>query len=931
MARAGAWAGALGGCIALTSPHGGLLDVELPREAADALGATRVRGGPGKPLAGGLPAALAGDVLSARWVVLPSAAPAGPGSSRKAAPQGRGRRSVLDYEGDEEEDDGDEEEDDGDEEEDDGDVEYTADDASQEDDASWEDDASEEDDGDVEYTSYYDTAVDNGDVEYTYYNDTAVDDGDVEYIVDDGDEEDDGEEDSSGVSFQDAGSSSSVAALLLMGLNFDVQIGYMNSLDQADVLNNAVATLYSPAIMVPCGLGTDEVTDAVTVQYHGTGGAECDFNVDASFTVYTGEAFEPSEERNTPLTEPQQFRCGDLFPSEEADKACKEWSEGITLAMANFKPDLGGKAVTPDITADTSVFVYDLEENGLPTFVGINDGILSVRVSDFERGSDLDTDNGTYPDIYDTFLENFKCPEGSEDDACFEVDYANHWDSAGTFMGTPSYNDQWALWPPPFPFTLYPISIGATVTPDYAKEKFGGADGTGSGVGMSSMFQTTDNLFSQKNVDLANKAFGLPPNNVTIYPGPGGTGNFDRTDGPDGAEDPGEANMDVQLLSQYGGPGAGIGFIPGLAGLGKWDADSYDGSGCSDIENIYSVLQKNQDASPPKPLPKVVSLSFGWQEDPSNGDDYCEESFAKMVSLGVLVLVSSGDTGASGLACDGDTLTPENPTASNLVTSVGAIMDVRMSVDEDPVMAACMGAQGGFITSGGGFSEIYDRPEWQEDAVSEYLAMDHSDFEFYPGADYNPSGRGYPDVSAYGYNIPVINQDDKRESLITLSGGTSASTPMVAGLLLQLVARLEEAEVCGGSEITLVQLNKFMYKAAKTHPDAFIDIVYGNTAWSGQSPDQATTNCELGFEATEGWDPTTGLGAINMPVFTQAAIDMAEEFFCDDSDANEGEDDGSGESVDGVGDGENGEEDDDSVEYSDGDGEDDGNSGGAGN
>ena len=403
----------------------------------------------------------------------------------------------------------------------------------------------------------------------------------------------------------------------------------------------------------------------------------------------------------------------------------------------------------------------------------------------------MDTDNGTYPDIYDTILENFQCLEGSEDDACFGVDYANDEDTAGMFMGlsSPSFNNQWALPSPPFPFTSYPINIGATVTPGYAKEKFGGADGTGSGVGMSAMFQQTDNLFSQKNVDLANKAFGLPPNNVTIYPGPDGTGNFDRTDGPYGTEEPGEANMDVQLLSEYGGPGAGIGFIPGLAGLGK-NADFYRGSECSDIENVYSVLQKNQNASPPKPLPKVVSLSFGWSEDPSNDDDYCEESFAKMVSMGVLVLVSSGDVGASGDACDGDTLTLENPTASNLVTSVGAIMDVRMSVDEDPVMATCMAAQGGFITSGGGFSEIYDRPEWQEDAVSEYLAMDHSDFEFYPGADYNPSGRGYPDVSAYGYNIPVIDQDAKRERLISLSGGTSASSPMVAGLLLQLVARL---------------------------------------------------------------------------------------------------------------------------------------------
>jgi len=420
------------------------------------------------------------------------------------------------------------------------------------------------------------------------------------------------------------------------------------------------------------------------------------------------------------------------------------------------------------------------------------------------------------------------------------------------------------------------------------------------------MFET-DNLMSQQNADEANKAFGLPPNEIIIYPGPFGTANIDRTDGPDDLADPSEANMDVQLLSQYGGPGASIGFIPGLGGLIE-DGDIYGGSECSDIDNIYSVLQRNLNASPPKPLPKVVSLSYGAAEDSSHGSDYCAQSFAKLVSMGVLVLVSSGDDGAAGTrgedSCspDGSSyLTPENPTASPLVTSVGAIMDVRMSEDEDPVMATCMGASGGLITSGGGFSEIYDRPKWQEDAVSEYLAMDHSDFEFYPGADYNPSGRGYPDVSAYGFNIPIIS-DFHGEDTIQLSGGTSASSPMVGGLLLQLVARLEEAKVCRGSDITLVQLNRFMYRAAKTHPDAFIDIVYGNTVWGSGYNDPIF--CGLGFEATEGWDPTTGLGAINMPGFTQAAIDMAEEFFCrdtgDDGDADEGEGDGSGDGDDDI-------------------------------
>ena len=81
---------------------------------------------------------------------------------------------------------------------------------------------------------------------------------------------------------------------------------------------------------------------------------------------------------------------------------------------------------------------------------------------------------------------------------------------------------------------------------------------------------------------------------------------------------------------------------------------------------------------------------------------------------------------------------------------------------------------------------------------------------------------------------------------------------MLGGLLLQLIDRLEESGVCGGRDITFVQLNRFLYKAAKTHSAAFIDIVHGNIAWSS-----STVNCGLGYEATEGWDPASGLGTVN--------------------------------------------------------------------
>ena len=112
-----------------------------------------------------------------------------------------------------------------------------------------------------------------------------------------------------------------------------------------------------------------------------------------------------------------------------------------------------------------------------------------------------------------------------------------------------------------------------------------------------------------------------------------------------------------------------------------------------------------------------------------------------MVSMGVQLLVSSGDTGATQTsscnvffgAVDTSVLSPQYPTSSPYVTRVGAIMDIRMAEGEDPVMAACMAPSGGIITSGGGFSVLYDRPEWQEEAVSEYLDKDHSGYKYYPG------------------------------------------------------------------------------------------------------------------------------------------------------------------------------------------------------
>ena len=103
---------------------------------------------------------------------------------------------------------------------------------------------------------------------------------------------------------------------------------------------------------------------------------------------------------------------------------------------------------------------------------------------------------------------------------------------------------------------------------------------------------------------------------------------------------------------------------------------------------------------------------------------------------------------------------------------------------------------------------------------------------------------------------------------------------MFGGLLLQLHARLEESGVCGSRAITFVQLNRFLYKAAVTHPSAYIDVVHGQNSFYGQLGHPGTVNCGLGYPAAKGWDPVTGLGMINMPYFVEAAVELADEFFC---------------------------------------------------
>jgi len=140
---------------------------------------------------------------------------------------------------------------------------------------------------------------------------------------------------------------------------------------------------------------------------------------------------------------------------------------------------------------------------------------------------------------------------------------------------------------------------------------------------------------------------------------------------------------------------------------------------------------------------------------------------------------------------------------------------------------------GGSYTSGGGWSNVFDRPPWQDDAVLGYID------KFAPpyGQEvYNRRGRAYPDVSANGGNRPVVILNTT-----VPTGGTSASAPSFASL----INMLNEERLKAGKR-PIGHLNYIIYK----YPEMFNDIVIGNNLGCGTD----------GFPASPGWDPVTGLG-----------------------------------------------------------------------
>lgn len=300
----------------------------------------------------------------------------------------------------------------------------------------------------------------------------------------------------------------------------------------------------------------------------------------------------------------------------------------------------------------------------------------------------------------------------------------------------------------------------------------------------------------------------------------------------------GEANLDAQYLLGVSSPIPILEYSTG--GLGPLvptaDEPTQPGSNEPYLDFLTYILNQTNDR-----LPQTLSTSYG-EEEQSVPKDYALKicnMFMQLGARGVSVLFASGDSGP-GVACISNTnnqtyFAPTFPAGCPYVTAVGA------TTGRSPEQAAAF--------SSGGFSIYHARPPYQDEVVPAYLEQIGDTYAAY----FNASGRGIPDVSAQGENFEVFDKGER-----TLESGTSASCPTFSGI----VALLNAARKASGQR-PLGFLNPWLYNNSA----ALTDITNGyGEGCTGNPTFGHFGGTGARWNATEGWDPVTGLGT---PKFDQ--------------------------------------------------------------
>lgn len=214
-----------------------------------------------------------------------------------------------------------------------------------------------------------------------------------------------------------------------------------------------------------------------------------------------------------------------------------------------------------------------------------------------------------------------------------------------------------------------------------------------------------------------------------------------------------EASLDVEYLMSAG------------ANISTWVYSSPGRHEAQEPFLQWLLLLSNESS-----LPHVHTVSYGDDED-SLSSVYIQRvntEFMKAAARGLTLLFASGDTGAGCWSVSGrHKFRPSFPASSPYVTTVGGTSFKNPFLVTNEVVD---------YISGGGFSNVFPQPSYQEEAVAQFLK---SSSHLPPSSYFNASGRAYPDVAALSDGYWVVSNMVP----IPWVSGTSASTPVFGGIL----------------------------------------------------------------------------------------------------------------------------------------------------
>mmetsp|Transcript_34245 Transcript_34245/g.38850 ORF Transcript_34245/g.38850 Transcript_34245/m.38850 type:complete len:564 (+) Transcript_34245:36-1727(+) len=249
--------------------------------------------------------------------------------------------------------------------------------------------------------------------------------------------------------------------------------------------------------------------------------------------------------------------------------------------------------------------------------------------------------------------------------------------------------------------------------------------------------------------------------------------------------------------------------------------------------------------------PRVISVS--WNSIAS----LLQPSAMKAANISLMKLGLAGYTWLSSTGNEGPLINPSTcnafdsrfPATSQYVVSVGGN---KVTTGQTNPTA--------WFRSGGGFSEYFPRPSFQEEAVQKYL--NSTTLPLNPkGERYGTTGRAFPDISGFGAYYPIIHNGE----WVPIAG-TAASTMQVAGI------------------VTLIQIHRYQKGLGPLGP--LIQPLYklkngvGFDVTEGQTYALSTDGCAgdiyPGFKAAEGWDPTSGLGSPEFKVLLEQLMTLGD-------------------------------------------------------